>query len=480
MNNETTTEQDPKPKDKIKDKWDKLEILLHPIGGLFTGLAIAAVGYFGSLALDSRQTNEINMRLYSELMNQREQAENKLRSDMFKQIFDSFLAKSDPDKDKPDKGTVSLTSEEKYHFDMDTKLDISSDIDEAINLSRIQLNNIKNDLLRLELLTRNFHESIDIKPIFEEILFKILRVKWAMRSLTCASILEKAPIPKDAVSKKFKNDCNDFATKDRYEDAINNFKRDINKRDKNSVVSYFNAALKLNERTTENIKYLRDIAYRISGKQIENLANDTNFIKLSIPKKDVCNIYNPPNAPKDTEAVRLAGLQKVSTYGTSDSSGSTENICMGIPGYEKVIMLSMHTSDREYQRIFRIKVEYAFTKWSQVYVTVKATRPNEAIECPSKKDNIVSSDRKPDNDRNIHNSCASFWVSSFDFPLVDNTYLSEDERYGVAIDSIDKDTINLVLVYFPASYAGLKEKSFYHKKVLNHLAHWSIIKGDEQ
>jgi hypothetical protein len=140
----------------------------------------------------------------------------------------------------------------------------------------------------------------------------------------------------------------------------------------------------------------------------------------------------------------------------------------------------MHTSDREYQRIFRINVDYAYTKWSQVYVTVQATRPNEAINCPNKKEMNKNDEDKSSDDRNIHNSCASFWVSSFDFPLVDNTYLSEEERYGVAIDSIDKDEVNLVLVYFPASYAGLKEKSFYHKKVLNHLAHWSIIKGEDK
>jgi Na+-transporting NADH:ubiquinone oxidoreductase subunit NqrB len=77
----------------------------------------------------------------------------------------------------------------------------------------------------------------------------------------------------------------------------------------------------------------------------------------------------------------------------------------------------------------------------------------------------------------INNICKEFWVSRFDYPLVDNTYLSKDERYGVAIDSIDtkREMIRLVLVYFPATYSGLKEKSFYHQKILNHLDDWELF-----
>ena len=52
---------------------------------------IALVGILGSGLLAQKQTDDMNLRLYSELMNQREQAENTLRSQMFKEIFDSFL-----------------------------------------------------------------------------------------------------------------------------------------------------------------------------------------------------------------------------------------------------------------------------------------------------------------------------------------------------------------------------------------------------
>ncbi|KPJ92300.1 MAG: hypothetical protein AMJ55_09955 [Gammaproteobacteria bacterium SG8_15] len=403
MAEETDTNKDLKQNYTVKDKWDKLEIMLHPIGGFFTGLAIAALGYFGSAALEERQTNEINMRLYSELMNQREQAENKLRSDMFKQIFDSFLAKS-----VKDSSETKTPHGEEYIYDLETNLEIARDKKDREKVrifSNLLLKRINNDLLRLELLTRNFHESIDIKPIFREILFKILHVR---RSL-----------------KPFITNTENKATDSKHQHEL----------------------AKLYKETRKKINNLRDIAYRISDKQIENLANEGNYAIIAIDTNNVCNNKSrPPEAPE-----------------------TIPEGCEGIKGYSDVVMLTMQANDREYQRIFRINVKHAYTQWSQVYVEVQATKPNEDVTCKEKEND------------DIHNMCANFWVSSFDFPLVDNTYLSEEERYGVAIDSIDEDTnkVNLVLVYFPASYSGLKEKSFYHKKVLNHLDNWSVITGDD-
>ena len=105
-----------------KDPWDKLAVLLHPLGGLLTALAVAIVGILGSRVLDRRQSMETNARLYSELMSRREEAESSLRKDMFVSIIQSFL--------QPNAG------------DLDAKV------------------------LNLELLAYNFHESLNLKPLF--------------------------------------------------------------------------------------------------------------------------------------------------------------------------------------------------------------------------------------------------------------------------------------------------------------------------
>src|SRR5262249_55183366 len=55
-----------------RDVWDKLAIILQPVGGLLTALAIALFGYFSSAYLNRNQAIETNTRLYSELMSRRE------------------------------------------------------------------------------------------------------------------------------------------------------------------------------------------------------------------------------------------------------------------------------------------------------------------------------------------------------------------------------------------------------------------------
>jgi hypothetical protein len=118
---------------KKKDIWGKTAVILQSGGGLLTAITVAILGFIGSNYLKDReisetasrermQANETNVRIYTELMSRREEAESALRKDMFVSMIQSFL--------KP--GTASL--------------------DEKV--------------LNLELLSYNFHESLNLKPLF--------------------------------------------------------------------------------------------------------------------------------------------------------------------------------------------------------------------------------------------------------------------------------------------------------------------------
>jgi len=123
---------------KRKDFWDKVTIVLHPMGGLLTAIAVTFVGMKGSQVLDRRQSNDTNARLYSELMSRREEAESSLRKDMFVSIISSFLQ---PSKE-----------------DLDGKV------------------------LNLELLAYNFHDSLDLRPLFFDLQRRINSLKdWNAR-----------------------------------------------------------------------------------------------------------------------------------------------------------------------------------------------------------------------------------------------------------------------------------------------------------
>lgn len=110
---------------KPRDFWDKFTIVLQPLGGLLTALAVTVVGVKGSRVLDRRQSVDTNARLYSELMSRREESESSLRKDMFNSIISSFLQ---PSKE-----------------DLDGKI------------------------LNLELLAYNFNDSLNLKPLFLDI-----------------------------------------------------------------------------------------------------------------------------------------------------------------------------------------------------------------------------------------------------------------------------------------------------------------------
>jgi hypothetical protein len=115
---------DEEPIKKRRDSWDKLDILMHPMGGLLTAVAIATLGFITSSALSTRQAMDTNTRLYTELMSKREESESALRKDMCVTILNSFVSPGD-------KG-------------------------------------LDGSMLNLEMLAYNFHETLNLKPLFDE------------------------------------------------------------------------------------------------------------------------------------------------------------------------------------------------------------------------------------------------------------------------------------------------------------------------
>src|SRR5215470_17343366 len=81
-----------KEEKKEKDFWDKVDIVLRPLNGLLTALAVAILGYYTSSIVRQQETRDSNERVYTELMSSREQAESGLRKDMFLSIIQAFLS----------------------------------------------------------------------------------------------------------------------------------------------------------------------------------------------------------------------------------------------------------------------------------------------------------------------------------------------------------------------------------------------------
>ena len=122
-----------------KDRWDKLEILLKPTGSIVAGVLVAVIGLMGKSFLEERarieakaqaesQRQELNARLLAELINSREEAESSLRAQMFGQILQTLLTSP---------------------------------------------SDLARDVLNMELLAENFHESLNLAPLFKAVHFEI-------------------------------------------------------------------------------------------------------------------------------------------------------------------------------------------------------------------------------------------------------------------------------------------------------------------
>lgn len=296
------------PKKEKRDFWDKFQIVMHPIGGLITALTIALVSYFGSEYLNRRQSNDSKIRLYTELMSSREQSESALRKDMFNSILGTIL------KD-------------------------SRSLDENI--------------LQLELLAYNFHESLNLMPLFVYMDRQIANEK-------------------------------DIRLKAEYR------------------------------------KRLYKMAGDVISKQISSLegsaARETMFVTFPADSAG--------NKPVPAGDVAMNWKDSKVFYDTVNS-GSSRTV------YKRVAYLNALSYNVDEKTVnVRLDVETSV------------------------------------NDKFINMVTQEFTVDYFQFPMIDNTRLSNDMRCAVVMrDFAYPDFIEVDILYFPGSHSSLKERPYYDEVV---------------
>jgi len=298
------TEEPLVPKKEKRDFWDKIQIVMQPLGGLITALTIALVSYFGSSYLNNKQNNEAKISLYTQLMSSREQSESALRKDMFNSILGTILKDS---------------------------------------------HSLDENILQLELLAYNFHESLNLMPLFV----------YMSRQIA----LEK------------------------------------------------NIQLK-----TDYQKRLYKMAGDVISKQISSLegaaASETMFI--SFPGDSIK--YKP-------------GLSQDFAMDWKDSKVFYDTIKVG-------------NSNSVYKRV-------VFLKASGFNVDEKTVNVRLDIETSV-------------NDKFINMVTQEFTIDYFQFPMIDNTRLSNDMRCAVVMrDFSFPNFVEVDILYFPGSHSSLKEKPYY-------------------
>ncbi|HET9218187.1 MAG TPA: hypothetical protein VFR18_14480 [Terriglobia bacterium] len=265
-----------------KDVWDKLQIVLHPLNGLLTAVAVALLGYYTSSVLRSNEEQTTKQRVYTELTTSREQADSALRKDMFLSIIDTF--------------------------------------------QRPESAGLEAKMLNLELLTYNFHDSLNLKPLFAHM----------------TRLIGTAP---DAQQQRV------------FTSRLNQIGRDI---------------------ATRQLVLLEQVGKKFSR---------------SI----------------DFEKLKTEGLLEL----------TPETLKLG-----------------EIEREFSLSVLNVVAETREIRVEMGIRTPQESSAMQLRK----------------------FQIGNFDFPMIDNTRLSKDQRAAVVITQSGETSAEITLVYFPGSYASMKEK----------------------
>jgi hypothetical protein len=280
--------------DRQRDGWDKAAIILQSLGGFVTAAVVAMLGIVGSSYLNEKQKIDTNVRLYTELMSKREDAESALRKDMFTSIIDTFLKPQAP------------------------SLDVR--------------------VLNLELLAYNFHESLNLKPLFS------------------------------SIDQQIQNSTDD--RKQEYRERLNRVAREITRK--------------------------QMVVLEGAGKKY-----DSKF-----------KLANVPTSKK------------------------------GMPVELEETVLSLEGIEREF-RIFVMEV-----------------RPNTQ-ELRLRLETITP--EQPASD--FTTNSVEFWTGFYDFPMIDHTRLSHDQRVAITLTNFEEGYANITTVYFPGAYAGLKERPYYQEVV---------------
>lgn len=290
-------------------------------------LVALVLGFVFNASLASRQADESAMRLYTEMMGRREQSDTDLRREMFKSILDTFVIK-DP------------------------------------KLARGQ--QLRQQVLNLELLAYNFHESLDIAPLFKDVRSRIPEAK-------------KGP----------------------------------------------NAELR---------ERLEKVAREVIERQL-TLVADTGTVELGA-----------------AEPEKIAGQKAYVRFGSRMVSNPTLKSEEGAPR----LCLSMTSADGvKHYRQFRLEIMNIDSRSRELQVQLYASKALNEADCRRADLDLIDNQEVD----------ASFWVGLFDFPMIDNTRLTQNERCAISLTEFTPDMLRIGLAYFSASRAGLKDKPYYDEMI---------------
>jgi hypothetical protein len=277
-------------------------------------LVTLVLGYWFNSSLNDRQQLDTNTRLYAEMMGRREEADSNLRKDMFNSILETFMVK----------GPASALTPERE---------------------------ISQQILSLELLAYNFHESLDIGPLFKDVARRI------------------SGRPDDS--------------------------------------------------ETQLRQRLETVALETIEHQLTVLADNGTVERGNAL----------PGKIKDLQAFISYGAHMVPDPNVPAGEG-VSRVCLSMDAVD---------GTRHYRQ-FKLEITDYDEEAREVQVRLLDLEGRREVD-------------------------TNFRVGLFDFPMIDNTRLSNGERCAVSLTALNPSVLSVALSYFPGSRASLKDKPYYDEVI---------------
>jgi len=411
-------------KDSRQNKRDWIDITLKVFTPIVAGLLIAWAGFVSNMALSSISSKKESARLITELQISREQAESELRKDVFDQTLQAFLLKN-PDND-------------------------------------FSIRGMSKQLLRLELLTLNFGDSLSLSPLFTEFRRDLKLIK---------------PIGDERIT--FDEDIGGLTRR------LDSLAKRVASAQVSSLIQHGVSV----EITVFLNGYINHTALHCDKKSHLNSTILTSE-HYSWPERNVqtgFSIYDDENTLlTDSEKQLQTKDDVISSLFASDNHSELLSVYL-----EQFNGLRVMTLDNTV-RYFEIDIKDVDVCRENAQITVyvyKDKNPGVLVddtETEVQQQIAVAENTKVEFQQTAlalqaHNIISgegalkeavytgleleverSFKLNYFNFPIVDNTRLENNHRFAVVLDEFDLDseqaTIKLTAIIFPSEYASLRDR----------------------
>jgi len=383
-------------KNSKKGKKSRLDIFLEVLKIIVTPLVLAIIGFYLNMSLELWKDAEMKSRIFADIMSRRETAENDLRKDMLKSVIESVLEPKSKD--------------------------------------------LGTQVTKLELLTYNFHESIDLGSLYQELSDKISETE-------------------------------------RNEEKKNQYLRRLKK-----------AADEIKWKQLSTLQSATLEAAEAKRGQPPNITKEANitieskdFLTFLAQEKWRENIFETfrkltPKEKKSLFGALLGDLQSLSQQGKdprkdiilpqelSDANFKSlmDRLSQKILVWKKFYTIRIEDSGKFYERNFRVQIIYVDPVKREVKVKIWASKAR-ILEKWQLDTSISVEHREKLTPDQLDVNGKEFTIGYYDFPIIDNTRLSEDQRIAFILSNFEEKhlmaTINFV--YFPGSRSSLKEKAYY-------------------